>query len=79
VLFAHFGRSTLWVFSTVLLQLEVPDQFRGRVFSAELALGVMFCVPALIWLLIESRWKDAAPLPSSATGPLAVEEGVLED
>jgi MFS family permease len=38
VLLAHFGGSILWVFSTVLLQLEVPDQFRGRVFAAELAL-----------------------------------------
>ena len=38
VLLAHFGGSILWVFSTVLLQLEVPDEFRGRVFSAELAL-----------------------------------------
>jgi MFS family permease len=38
VLFAHFGGSILWVFSTVLLQLEVPDRFRGRVFAAELAL-----------------------------------------
>jgi len=28
----------LWVFSTVLLQMSVPDRFRGRVFSAELAL-----------------------------------------
>jgi MFS family permease len=38
VLLAHFGGSILWVFSTVLLQLEVPDEFRGRVFAAELAL-----------------------------------------
>ncbi len=38
VLFAHFGGSILWVFSTVLLQIEVPDNFRGRVFAAELAL-----------------------------------------
>jgi len=38
VLLAHFGGSVLWVFSTVLLQLEVPDRFRGRVFAAELAL-----------------------------------------
>ena len=35
---AHFGGSILWVFSTVLLQMEVPDRFRGRVFAAELAL-----------------------------------------
>jgi MFS family permease len=38
VLLAHFGGSILWVFSTVLLQTEVPDEFRGRVFAAELAL-----------------------------------------
>jgi MFS family permease len=38
ILCAHFGGSILWVFSTVLLQLEVPDRFRGRVFAAELAL-----------------------------------------
>ena len=38
VLFAHFGGSVLWVFSTVLLQMEVPDELRGRVFAAELAL-----------------------------------------
>ncbi len=38
VLCAHFGGSVLWVFSTVLLQIEVPDRFRGRVFAAELAL-----------------------------------------
>lgn len=38
VLCAHFFGSILWVFSTVLLQMEVPDRYRGRVFSAELAL-----------------------------------------
>jgi len=35
---AHTGGSILWVFSTVLLQREVVDNFRGRVFAAELAL-----------------------------------------
>jgi MFS family permease len=35
---AHTGGSILWVFSTVLLQREVEDGFRGRVFAAELAL-----------------------------------------
>jgi len=86
VLFAHFGGSILWVFSTVLLQMEVPDEFRGRVFAAELALvtltmsvssyltghfldtgtsprtvsfalGALFFVPGLLWLLILSRWQ----------------------
>jgi MFS family permease len=35
---AHAGGSTLWVNSTVLLQASVEDNFRGRVFAAELAL-----------------------------------------
>ena len=35
---AHTGGSILWVFSTVLLQRKVADNFRGRVFAAELAL-----------------------------------------
>ncbi len=35
---AHMGGSILWVFSTVLLQRGVEDNFRGRVFAAELAL-----------------------------------------
>ncbi len=107
VLFAHFGGSILWVFSTVLLQLEVPDRFRGRVFAAELALvtlvssassywtghqldragwaprplafalGSMFCVPGVLWLIIESRWTETAPeghADAAATG----EEEVLE-
>jgi MFS family permease len=109
VLFAHFGGAILWVFSTVLLQLEVPDRFRGRVFAAELALvtltssissywtgyeldrggwsprmmafalGVMFCVPGTLWLIIESRWKEA-PSPAMPTQQTAgVEEEVLED
>jgi MFS family permease len=35
---AHCGGSILWVFSTILLQRAVVDNFRGRVFAAELAL-----------------------------------------
>jgi MFS family permease len=109
VLCAHFGGSILWVFSTVLLQLEVPDRFRGRVFAAELAfvtlvtslssywtayeldrvgrspralsfaLGLMFCVPGVLWLLIQSRWREPAPEALAAPAPVASgEEEVLE-
>src|SRR5687768_10534089 len=35
---AHTGGSILWVFSMVMLQRDVEDGFRGRVFAAELAL-----------------------------------------
>jgi MFS family permease len=107
VLFAHFGGSILWVFSTVLLQLEVPDKFRGRVFATELALvtlmssassywtgrqldragwsprtlsfvlGALFCIPGVLWLLIQSRWKEAPAEGEVALVPDAKEE-VLE-
>src|SRR5262245_8114110 len=108
VLLAHFGGSVLWVFSTVLLQLEVPDRFRGRVFAVELALvtlassissywtgyeldrggwsprtmafalGILFCVPGTLWLIIESRWKESDIAASPAATGL-VEDEVLED
>lgn len=38
LMFAHSFGSILWVNSTVLLQSSVEDNFRGRVFAAELAL-----------------------------------------
>jgi len=109
VLCAHSGGSILWVFSTVLLQMEVPDRFRGRVFATELALvtlmssassywtghqldqagwpprtlaftlGVLFCVPGTLWLLIQSRWKDVSPEEAGAAiARTAGEEEVIE-
>jgi MFS family permease len=38
LMIAHAGGSIVWVNSTVLLQASVEDNFRGRVFAAELAL-----------------------------------------
>lgn len=38
VLIGHIGGSIQWVFSTTLLQKLVPNEFRGRVFAAEMAL-----------------------------------------
>src|SRR5882724_7216077 len=38
---AHCGGSTVWVFSTTLLQLRTEDRFRGRVFSADLGLAML--------------------------------------
>ena len=109
VLCAHFGGSMLWVFSTVLLQMEVPDRFRGRVFATELALvtmmsslssywtgrqldragwsprtlafslGVMFCVPGVLWLWIQSRWQERPTEPLEPAGARVTgEEEVIE-
>ncbi len=38
VMIGHLGGSIQWVFSTTLLQRIVPNEFRGRVFAAEMAL-----------------------------------------
>lgn len=38
VIVAHAGGSTIWVFSTTLLQSQAEDRFRGRVFSADFGL-----------------------------------------
>jgi MFS family permease len=46
---AHAGGSTVWVFSTTLLQIHAEDRFRGRVFSADLSLGSLtFAVTAYL-------------------------------
>ncbi|HEY7169328.1 MAG TPA: MFS transporter [Vicinamibacterales bacterium] len=105
VLCAHFGGSILWVFSTVLLQMEVPDRFRGRVFAAELALvtltsslssfatgyaldrigwpprplafalGAMFIVPGVLWMIMLTRWRET---DSALTAPAPVQTGEEE-
>ncbi len=38
VVLAHAGVSSVWVFSTTLLQMYTQDQFRGRVFAADVGL-----------------------------------------
>jgi predicted MFS family arabinose efflux permease len=38
---AHMGGSSVWVFSTTLLQLNTEDRFRGRVFAADFGLNML--------------------------------------
>jgi MFS family permease len=46
---AHAGGSTVWVFSTTLLQLHTDDRFRGRVYAADLGLGCLsFAITAYL-------------------------------
>jgi hypothetical protein len=56
---AHAGGSTVWVFSTTLLQLHTEDRFRGRVFAADLGLGSLsFAVTAyLAGMLLDSGFS----------------------
>ena len=55
VVLAHAGGSTIWVFSTTILQEQTEDRFRGRVFSAEFAFSMlsMSSVSYLSGLLID--------------------------
>jgi MFS family permease len=41
VVLSHAGGSSIWVFSTTLLQEQTDDRFRGRVFSADYAFLVI--------------------------------------
>jgi uncharacterized RDD family membrane protein YckC len=42
-------------------------------------LGALFCIPGLLWLMIESRWIERPPLGGGQPDPaLAAEEEVLE-
>jgi predicted MFS family arabinose efflux permease len=56
VLIGHMAGSVQWIFSTTLLQREVDDQFRGRVFAAEMAL--------LTLVLSLSTWATGLALES---------------
>lgn len=58
VIAAHTFGSILWVSSNVLLQLSVPDQFRGRVFAAELvAISVVQSAIAYLTAVALDRWQ----------------------
>lgn len=50
VMVGHAGGSNVWVMSTTLLQLNVPDRFRGRVFALDAGL-LMLMVSTSNYLL----------------------------
>jgi hypothetical protein len=78
VLCAHFGGSILWVFSTVLLQLEVPDRCRGRVFAAELALVTLVTSLSSYWTGYELDRVGRSPrMLSFALGAMFCVPGAL--
>ncbi|HZI17096.1 MAG TPA: MFS transporter [Pyrinomonadaceae bacterium] len=61
---AHLGGSILWGFSTVLLQGMVGDEFRGRVFAAEMML--------LSLMLAASNYATGEALDRLGLSPRAV-------
>jgi MFS family permease len=59
VALAHAGSSMTWVFSTVLLQLEVPSEFRGRIFATEF---VLVTLGFALSNYVSGYWLDALHL-----------------
>ncbi|HEV2761991.1 MAG TPA: MFS transporter [Pyrinomonadaceae bacterium] len=78
VALGHMGGSVLWVFATALLQLSVEDEFRGRVFAAELTLLTLMLAAsnyATGELLDRFGWSPRAV--TYATGVLFILPGLL--
>lgn len=81
----HIGGSTVWVFSTTLLQLHTEDRFRGRVFSADLgfsmftiATGAYLCgrlLDAGLAALTVATWTGLVMLIPAALWALAMRAG----
>jgi MFS family permease len=68
IILAHCGTSTVWVFSTTLLHLNVQDRFLGRVFGADLAVS-MLLLAAATWIAGQSIDHGVLPrVVASATG-----------
>ena len=67
VVLAHCGGSTVWVFSTTLLQLNTEDRFRGRVFAAELGFATLnIAVGAYLAGIFIDHGASARTVASSA-------------
>ena len=77
IILAHAGASTLWVFSSTLLQLQTEDRFRGRVFSAEWALNVITLSLSSYSAGILIDRNVAAPTVATVTGLAVLIPAVL--
>jgi predicted MFS family arabinose efflux permease len=86
---AHAGGSTVWVFSTTLLQLHTDDRFRGRVFSIDLgfsmltiAAGAYFCgrlLDAGVAARTVATWTGLAMLVPATLWALAMRVGKTQE
>ena len=75
---ATMASNVLWVFSSTLLQIAVPDDYRGRVFAADF---MLFTVIMTLTILATSWGLDHAALTPRAlaviSGGLLVLTGAL--
>jgi predicted MFS family arabinose efflux permease len=77
VIVAHSGGSTVWVFSTTLLQLHTEDRFRGRVFAADLALSMLTIAVGAYVCGRFLDWGFSPRTVATATGVIMLVPAVL--
>jgi MFS family permease len=70
IVLAHCGGSTVWVFSTTLLQLNTEDRFRGRVFAADLGFCMLTIAIGAYLCGVFLDWGVSARAVATATGLL---------
>ena len=77
IVLAHCGGSTVWVFSTTLLQFNTEDRFRGRVFSADLGFSMLtIAIGAYVCGVFLDRGVSARVV-ASATGLIMIFPALL--
>jgi len=74
---AHAGGSTVWVFSTTLLQLHTEDRFRGRVFAADLGLSMLTIAAGAYFCGRFMDWGVPARTVASSTGMIMLVPAAL--
>jgi len=72
VILAHAGGSTIWVFSTTLLQEQTEDRYRGRVFSADYALLSVTVSAATYLAGVSIDWGAGVRTIAALTGALSL-------
>jgi predicted MFS family arabinose efflux permease len=74
----HMGGSNIWVMSTSLLQLNTPDNVRGRVFSLDFGM-LMLSIAASNYLIGVGldRWGFSARQLAAALGLVMIVPGIL--
>jgi predicted MFS family arabinose efflux permease len=77
VVLAHCGGSTIWVFSTTLLQLNTEDRFRGRVFAADLGMSMLTIAIGAYLCGLFLDWGYSAKAVAVATGIVMVIPALL--
>ena len=78
LLIANMGTSNIWVMSTSLLQLNTPDNVRGRVFSLDFgALMLMIAISNYLMGLGLDTWGLTARQLAGALGFVMIVPGIL--